>query len=279
MLTRRFVIAGSAALCALPARAEADPLAELEARSGGRLGVAVLDTETGRTLRHRADERFAMCSTFKLMLVAAVLTRIEAGTEKADRLVRYGAADLVTYAPITEKHVDSGMTVWALCEAALQLSDNTAANLLLDAIGGPAAWTAYVRRLGDTLSRLDRKETDLNSAIAGDPRDTTTPSAMLSDLQKVLLGDALSQGSRQRLIDALSAGSIGAHRLRAGLPAAWQCADKSGSGRNGTYNDIALIRPPQRAPILACTYLTQSKLTADDSEAVLAGVGRLIGAA
>ena len=275
MLTRRLMLVGSAAICATPARAEPN-FAALEAKSGGRLGVAVLDTQNGRKLQYRADERFAMCSTFKLLLAAAVLARIEAQKDRADRVVRYGKSDLVTYSPSTEKHVTDGMTVWALCEAILQLSDNTAANLLLDTIGGPAGWTAYARSLGDQISRLDRKEIELNTAIPGDPRDTTTPAAMLGNLRKVLLGDALSPSSRRRLIDTMATSTTGTRRLRAGLPPEWRVADKTGSGLNGTYNDLAIVWPPQRAPILACAYLTESKLTAAESEAVLAEVGRAI---
>lgn len=277
MLTRRFVMFGSVALCASPAMAGG--LGDIEARSGGRLGVAVLDTQTGRTLQHRADERFAMCSTFKLVLAAAVLARVDAGKDKLDRAIRYGKADLVTYSPVTEKHVAEGaLTLKALCKAALEVSDNTAANLLLGTIGGPAGWTSFARSLGDDVSRLDRMEIELNTAIAGDPRDTTTPAAMLKTMQKILLGDALSEASRRFVIDTLSRSTVGARRLRAGLPPDWRIADKTGSGLNGTRNDIAVIWPPQRAPILACVYLTQSKLTNTESEEVIAEVGRAIAA-
>lgn len=275
MLTRRFVMFG--ALCAGAAQAATeDSLSAIEARSGGRLGVAVLDTQTGRTLQHRADERFAMCSTFKLLLVAAVLQRIEKNKERADRLVRYSWNDLVTYSPVTELHVADGMTVWALCEATLQLSDNAAGNLLLDIIGGPAGWTAFARTLGDEVSQLDRREVELNTAIPTDPRDTTTPSAMLGNMRKVLLGDVLTSPSRQRMIDTMAAGTLGARCLRAGFPADWRVADKTGSGWNGTRNDIAIIFPPKRAPILACAYYTESKLANKDP--VIAEVGRLIAA-
>lgn len=277
MLTRRSALFGSIALCAGSAWADApNVLRALEAKSGGRLGVAVLDTRNGHAILHRADERFAMCSTFKLLLAAAVLSRIDTQKERADRLVRYNKSDLLPHSPVTEKHVADGMTVWGLCEAVVQPSDNTAANLLLDTIGGPAGWTAFVRSMGDQISRLDRKELELNTAIPGDPRDTTTPSAMLENLRKVLLGDVLSAPARHRLIDAIAGSMTGLHRLRTGLPADWRVADKTGSGPNGTYNDIAIIWPPQRAPLLVCAYLTESKLTAAESEAVIAEVGRAI---
>ena len=274
MLTRRMVFAGAAALFAVPARATQPQLAALEAASGGRLGIAVLDTASGRTLSHRADERFAMCSTFKLMLAAAILKRIDVGTERADRVIAYGKSDLVPWSPLTEKQ--TGMSIEKLLEAILLVSDNTAANLLLGTIGGPQGWTAFARTLGDQTSRLDRWETALNSAIAGDERDTTTPNAMLVDLQKVLTGDVLSPVSRQKLIDIMARSTIGARRLKAGLPADWRIADKTGSGDNGTRNDVAVIYPPGRAPILAVAYLTHATQSDASNEATLAAVGRAI---
>lgn len=276
MLTRRLAMVETAAMCALPALGGSDPLAELEAKSGGRLGVAVLDTGSGRTLRHRAEERFAMCSTFKLMLAAAVYARIDAGKENANRLIAYGKADLVAWSPDTGKHAGEGMTIAALMDAILLYSDNTAANLLLNTIGGPPGWTAFARALGDTTSRLDRIETALNSAVPGDERDTSTPAAMLADLQKVLQGDVLSPASRAALIETMARGTLGATRLKAGLPAGWRVADKTGSGDNGTRNDIGMIMPPDRKPILAVAYFTGSPLSDPERFAVLAEVGRLI---
>lgn len=276
MLTRRLVMAGAVALGTVPARAAEDVFAQLEAAHGGRLGVAVLDTGSGRMLRHRADERFAMCSTFKLLLGTAVLQRIAAGTEKSDRVVPFSANDLVTWSPVTAKHAGEGLSVETLIAAILQQSDNTAANLLLATIGGPSGWTAFARTLGDSISRLDRIETALNSAIPGDERDTTTPSAMLADIQKVLLGDVLLPASRQHLIDTLATSTTGIRRLRAGLPADWRVIDKTGTGGNGACNDIAIIYPPQRAPILACAYYTESTRPDTDREFVLADVGRVI---
>lgn len=276
MLTRRGVMLGTAALCAVPAWA--DGLSGIEARSGGRLGVAVLDTGSGRGLSHRADERFAMCSTLKLVLAAAVLSRVDAGKDSLDRMVPYGQSDLVTWSPVTEKHVEDGLTLRALCEAALQFSDNTAANLLLGTIGGPAGWTAFARSLGDEVSRLDRMELELNTAIPGDPRDTTTPAAMLKNMQKILGDDVLSEASRRFLVDTMAEGTLGARCLRAGLPADWRIADKTGSGGNGARNDIAVIWPPGRKPIYACAYFTESTLGKAEKDAVLAEVGRLIAA-
>ncbi|HEX3363482.1 class A beta-lactamase, partial [Phenylobacterium sp.] len=191
--TRRGLIAGAAAsLCVGPALAAADELAAIETRVGGRLGVFALDVRTGAKLGHRADERFPMCSTFKAMAVAAALANVESGDERLDRFVRYGEADLLGNAPITKAHVKKGgMAFGDLCAAAITVSDNTAANLILASIGGPAGWTRFVRRIGDKTSRLDRTEMSLNTAIPGDPRDTTTPAAMAADLRAVLLGGML----------------------------------------------------------------------------------------
>lgn len=278
MLTRRLMMFGSAALCAGPAKAVVeDGLSALEAKSGGRLGVAVLDTQSGRRLSHRADERFAMCSTFKLMLAAAVLARVEAGKEQGDRVIRYGKSDLLTHSPVTEKYLSSGVSVETLCAAVVRDSDNTGANLLLQTLGGPAGWTSFVRQIGDETSRLDRMELTLNSAIPGDARDTTTPAAMLQDLQKVLLGDVLSARSRRFLIDAMATSTTGLKRLRAGLPKDWLAADKTGTGLKGPCNDIGMFTPPGRAPVLACAYLTNATVADAEQEAVLADIGHLIG--
>jgi beta-lactamase class A len=201
--TRRTVLLSLAAVPFAPASFAADSapgqLAALEKSAGGRLGVAVLDTGSGRQVLHRAGERFAFCSTFKAMLAAAILARSEKEPGLLERRIRYAKADLVTYSPETEKHVDDGMTVAELCKAAVQLSDNSAGNFLIKALGGPQAVTAYARSIGDTEFRLDRWETELNTAIPGDPRDTTTPAAMMRSVQRLVLDDAL--GAPQRKLD------------------------------------------------------------------------------
>ncbi|MBU6298620.1 MAG: class A beta-lactamase [Alphaproteobacteria bacterium] len=277
MITRRATLAAIAAVPATAALAGDDPIAQIERRTGGRLGVAVLDTQSGKRIEHRAHERFAMCSTFKFLLITAVLSRIDVGKEHLDRFITYSRGDLVTYSPVTEEHAkDGGMALSALCEAAIEHSDNTAANLLLQTVGGPAGWTRFARTLGDRLSRLDRIEVALNSAVPGDPRDTTTPAAMLGDMKNVLLGKVLSETSRQRLEDWMAANTLGARRLRAGIPANWREGDKTGNGKNGARNDIAILRPPGRAPILACVYFTESNLSDDAREAAIADVGRVI---
>jgi beta-lactamase class A len=265
-------------LCALAPTFPAD-LARIEAASGGRLGVAVLDSATGAQVGHRAGERFPLCSTFKLLAAAAVLSRVDAGDERLDRRIRFEARDLVTYSPVTQHRVGEGMTLEEICAAAITMSDNTAGNLLLAAIGGPPGLTRYARSLGDEVTRLDRIEPELNEAAPDDPRDTTAPAAMASDLARLLLGNVLSAESSRRLLAWLLASKTGDARLRAGVPNDWQVGDKTGSGERGTANDVGIIRPPGRAPLLVAVYLTQSPQSADQRNAVIASVGRLIAAA
>jgi beta-lactamase class A len=255
-------------------------LVKIEAESGGRLGVAVLDTLTGARSSHRADEHFPICSTFKLLAAGAILARVDAGKERLDRRVRFQAGDLVEYSPITQDRVGGeGMSLAELCDAAMTVSDNTAANLLLAALDGPAGLTAYAHLLGDGVTRLDRIEPDLNEAIPGDPRDTTSPAAMLSNLQSLLLGNALSAGSKDQLIRWLVANKTGDARLRAGLPGGWRIGDKTGSGGRGSTNDIGIAWPPQRAPIIVAVYLTETSIPDAQRNATLAAVGRAVAVA
>jgi beta-lactamase class A len=251
-------------------------LVALERQHGGRLGVAILDTGSGRRVAHRADERFLMCSTFKLLAVGAVLARVDRGAERLDRRVVFGHDVLLSWAPVTSRHVgEPGMTVAELCQAAITVSDNTAANLLLASLGGPPAVTAFVRRLGDPLTRLDRIEPALNVGAPGDLRDTTTPNAMLADLRTLLLGDALSAASREQLAAWMRATTTGLDKLRAGAPADWRAGDKTGSGAHSETNDVAILWPPRRPPLLVTAYYAGSD--ADDAQrsAVLAEVGRI----
>jgi beta-lactamase class A len=280
MLSRRQLIATAVALpFATAAPAAAAPqgaLAQLERRAGGRLGVAAFDSETGQRLSWRGAERFALCSTFKLLAVAAVLQRAQAGQETLDRWIPYGSADLLEYAPVTRAHLNAGgMTLAALCAAAIQYSDNTAANLLLASLGGPRAVTVYARSLGDGVTRLDRTEPTLNSALPGDPRDTTTPNAMLQDARVLLLGEALAQAPRQSLTSWLMSGQTGATLIRAGLPRGWSAGDKSGRGGNGSTNDVAIIVPPTGKPALLAVYFTGSSGSAAAREAVVAEAARV----
>ncbi len=291
MLTRRQMLQGMAssvfagALRGVPARAASPPpalqaqFARIESLTGGRLGVAMLDTQSGMTAGHRADQRFPLCSTWKLLAVAALLRNVDAGHERLDRRVKFSAQDLVTYSPITQNHVgERGMSLGELCDAALTWSDNTAGNLLLQALRGPSAVTRYLRAIGDNITRLDRSEPDLNQATPGDVRDTTSPHAMLDDLKTLLLGNALKQPSRARLNAWLAANTTGAKLLRAGFPGTWRVGDKSGAGGHATRNDVAIATPPGRAPILVAVYLTEAKVADEQRDAAIASVARAIGA-
>ena len=249
---------GRSAAPAAPPPAPAPPptpddpdLATLERRSGGRLGVHALDTGTGAVVSHRGGERFLMASTAKLLLVAAVLDRAATDPALLDRLVHYGPDDVLEYAPVTARNVATGMTVADLCDAAVTVSDNTAANLLLDVLGGPAAATAFVRGLGDATTRLDRTEPELNvSAGPADERDTTTPAAMVGSVRAVTLGDGLAAPGRDRLTGWLVANTTGDAAVRAGAPSGWTVGDKTGTGAQGERNDVAVLLPPDRAPLV-----------------------------
>ena len=249
----------------------------LELRLGGRLGVAAVDIGSSRRLEHRAGERFPMCSTFKLLAASAVLHRVDEKKEQLTRFIPYTKADLLEYAPITREHVnEGGMTLAALCAAAVEYSDNTAANLLLQTIGGPEGLTRYARSLGDEQTRLDRLELYLNTAVPGDERDTTTPAAMVGNLRTLLLGDALSQSSRQLLDRWLGDNKTGDEMIRAGLPNDWKIGDKTGRGENGATNDIAIIRPPGKSPILLAIYFVGSTASPKARLTAIADVARIV---
>lgn len=243
---------------------------------GARLGVAMLDTGSGRALGWRQDERFPMASTFKLVLAGWMLERVDKGQESLANRVHYESSALVPYSPVTEKHTGAGgITVGELCDATVTLSDNTAANLLLARHGGPAGFTAFARSLGDTQTRLDRTEPTLNEALPGDPRDTTTPVAMLHTLRKLVLGDALSAASRAQLTDWIVANKTGDKRLRAGVPG-WRVGDKTGTGNRGSSNDIGVLWPPGGgAPVLVTCYMTGGAPAAPElRDAAIAQVAR-----
>ena len=251
----------------------------IERQTGGRLGVAVLDTASGAAWQWRGAERFPMCSTFKFLLAAQALHAADQGTGSLDDRVRYERADLVEYSPVTEAHAGSadGMTVRALCEATVTLSDNTAANLLLARGGGPAGFTRYLRSLGDTRTRLDRIEPAMSESKPGDVRDTTTPQAMLGSLRAVALGTALSPTSRAQVVQWLLDCKTGANTLRAGVPG-WTVGDKTGSGP-GTRNDVGLLwRPGQNVetapPVLVAAFLTGTQAPQPQRDAALAEVAR-----
>ncbi len=271
-----------------PERASSDALralATLETSAGGRLGVCLLDTASGRLIGHRLDERFAMCSTFKLPLAAIVLREAEQGRLRLDEMLPITTADLVSHAPVTEPKVGQSMTVVALAEAAQITSDNPAANLLLKRLGGPAAFTAALRALGDDVTRLDRTEPMLNLVKPGEVHDTTSPRAMATTMARVLTGDVLTAASRERLIGWMVATTTGSKRLRAGLPSAWRAGDKTGTAQSremtDKVNDLAIAWPPAKAPLVITAYFDSSRRTTATQaadEAALAEVGRIAAA-
>ncbi len=287
MERREFIVGGAVALFAgtLPARSSASadasaPFTEVEAQLGGRIGVAALDTATGARLARRSGERFAMCSTFKCLLAAAVLAKADGGVVDLARRLSVAPKDLLANSPVTESHIREGaLSIKALCAAAVEVSDNTAANALLTLIGGPQALTRYLRTIGDPVTRLDRFELSLNTNLPGDPRDTTTPDAMIATMRKVLVGNALSADSRTMLIEWLKNCQTGSQRIRAGLPKSWTVGDKTGTGANGAANDIAIVWPPMRPPLLIAAYCDNSRATADALNAAHAQIGRIVAAA
>ena len=256
-------------------------LAELERKVGGRVGVLAVDTGSGARVARRSSERFAMCSTFKIVLVAALLSRVERGELSLDERVPFSAADLVEHASVTTAHVAEGaMSLGDLCDAAVEVSDNTATNLLLPKVGGPAGLTSYARGLGDTVTRFDRNELSLNLNLPGDPRDTSTPEAFLATMQKILLGDALRPASRERILAAMKRSHTGDRRLRAGLPRDWVFAGKTGTGGRCTVNHVAVVWPPNRRPILIASYLSESETSGlGILEGAQATIGGVLGAA
>ncbi|WON78728.1 class A beta-lactamase [Serratia sp. UGAL515B_01] len=251
-------------------------LANLEKDSGGRLGVYAYNTANGQKVQLNGEKRFPFCSTFKVIAAGAILRHSLSHQGFLDQRIHYKKSDLAAYSPISEKHLDSGMTVSELCAAALQYSDNTSINLLMALIGGPAAVTAYARSIGDTTFRLDRWETELNSAIPGDERDTTSPAAMAASLQKLTLGDALPNEQRQLLNSWMKGNTTGDQRIRAGVPSGAIVADKTGSGDYGTANDIGVVWIKDSAPLVIAIYSTYAQQDAKARNDVIASATRIV---
>lgn len=255
MIDRRTILLTAAAMSAAPGLAR--PAAPLDLRAavtaaekatGGRVGLAVHDTVTGRRFSHRGGERFPMASTFKALLVAAVLARIDKGLDRLDRAIPVRASDILDVSPVSKAHVGGTASVAELCEATIIYSDNSAANLLLPAVGGPAGLTAWLRGIGDRVTRLDRIEPLMSEALPGDARDTTSPDAVAATWERLLTGTILSPARRALLTGWLVANTTGDTRLRAGLPRAWKVGDKTGTGGHGSVNDIAIVWPVRARP-------------------------------
>lgn len=274
---RLFLIPLFAAFC-LPTFASQettlDKAKTTESQLNGRVGYTVLDLTSGNILEnYRAKERFPMMSTFKVLLCAAVLSRVDNGQEQLDRRIKYNQNDLIEYSPITEQHITDGMTVGELCEATITMSDNTAANLLLTTIGGPQKLTEFLRKTGDKTSRLDRNEPTLNEALSGDERDTTTPEAMAKTLHELLTGKTLTASSQQQLMDWMIADKVAQPLLRSVLPTGWFIADKTGAGKHGSRGIIAVMGPDKNSARIIVIYLTENKATITELNKYIAEIG------
>jgi beta-lactamase class A len=278
-LSRRGLVVGLSGLAiggGALADDQPDNFQDLERKYGGRLGVFAHDTGSDHTSGYREDEHFLMCSTFKTLAVADVLARADAGRDQLDRRIPYGEKDLLDYAPVTRAHLkDGGMTLGALCAAAIHVSDNTAANLILTALGGPAEVTRFARSLGDDFTRLDRNEPTLNRP-AGDDSDTTTPRAMARTVGRILLGDVLKPKFRALLEQWMQEETPGRGRIRKGLPSTWTAADKPGTGDTMT-NDVVLARPPDRKPVMIAAYYESPNGSSAAAQTVMQEIGRIVG--
>ncbi|MEU6827230.1 class A beta-lactamase [Nocardia beijingensis] len=264
-----------------PSAAAAASFTEFETEHAARLGVYAIDTGSGRTVAHRDAERFPMASTFKGLACGALLRDHPLSTGYFDQVIHYSRSELVENSPVTEKHADTGMTVAELCEAAITVSDNTAGNQVLKLLGGPEGFTAFLRSIGDATSRLDRWETELNSAVPGDERDTTTPAALAADYRGLVVGDVLAEAERAQLKSWLIASKTGADRIRAALPAGWTVGNKTGSPAYGSALDVAVVWPPGRDPFVIAVLSTKAEqnaaadgpLVAEAARAAVAALG------
>jgi beta-lactamase class A len=258
----------------------ASALRAIHKRIGGRMGVHMLDTQSGRRIALDDDSRYAMASTFKVALAASLLWQVDHGAFPLTHELPIDRKDLVANSPILEKAVETGVTALELrdlCGAAVSFSDNTAANILLAGIGGPGSLTKFMRTIGDEVTRLDRIEPELNSNTPGDERDTTTPRAMVESMLRIFSQDVLSLASRALLIDWMMRARNGTDRVRKGLPRSWQAGDKPGTGANNAFNDLVIAWPPDRRPIIAAVYMSGSKLDAAQLAAAQAEIGVMIG--
>lgn len=280
MINRRTLLAAASGLVLAPAFAnEAPPvLAAYERETGGRIGLYAENLASGAKIVWRADERFVMCSTFKASLAAFVLARVDRGEDRLEDMVAYNAADLLDYAPVAKQNLAAGaMSVSDMCKATVELSDNACANLLLARSGGPAALTAFWRSTGDTVSRLDHNEPELNRSRPGNPQDTTAPAAMAGNLRRFVLGDVLKPTSRDHLTEWMVGCKTGNNRLRAGLPRNWKIGDKTGNNGKDASGDIAIAWPNAGGPVLVCAYTQGGSPTPKQFEAVFAEIGRMVG--
>ena len=283
---RRMLIGGAGALAlagCYPRRegpkAEDEPppflLSDLEARHGGRLGVAAMDIGSQRRVSWRGQERFPFCSTFKAFLAAATLQRVQREEERLDRAVRVTRADMIPHAPVTEKAIGRTLTIRELMQAAVEVSDNPAANILIREMGGIAVWRSWWPTFGDTTTLISRLEPDLNTALPDDPRDTCLPDQSIANIRELAFGDRLIPTHDQMIQGWMTASPTGPNRIKAGAPQGWTVAHKTGTGANGTANDIGVAFPLSGAPVILATYFTGATQASDDQrDAVIAEATR-----
>ncbi len=281
---KAFVLIASLAVAAVPYASQAQPAEsamvvkarEIESRLGARVGLAVYDMGRGTNWLYHADEHFPLTSTFKAVACSALLHQVDTGQTTLDHTVRVTQSDLLPYAPVMGKLVGQEVSLADTCSAALRLSDNVAGNKVLESIGGPKGLTEFLRSIGDPTTRLDRWEPELNEATPGDPRDTTTPSTIANTLRTLVLGNALSPASRIQLTAWLVADEVGGPLLRASLPRDWRIADRTGAGDHGSRGVIAVIWPPERAPIVAAIFITDTDATMDRRNRAIAELGEIL---
>jgi beta-lactamase class A len=281
-INRRTLLAAFPAVVAGTGLAHAEDAAStlrvFERKVGGRIGLFAENQATGARIVWRAGEHFTMCSTFKASLAACVLARVDRGEDRLDDLVTYGQADIQEYAPAAKANLaKGGMSIAEMCQAAVEISDNTCANMLLARIGGPPALTAFWRATGDPETRLDHYEPELNRSQPPDFRDTTTPEAMAGSLRRFVLGDVLSQASRKRLTGWMRDCKTGLDLLRAGLPAGCVVADKTGNNGKDVIGDIAVAWPQPDRPLVICIYTQGGSATTAQLHELLADIGALVG--
>ncbi|MER6614008.1 class A beta-lactamase [Streptomyces xantholiticus] len=253
----------------------AHELRALEGKYDARLGVYAVDTGSGREVAYNDGERFAYASTFKALAAGAVLRKYS--TNGMDRVVTYSADDLIAHSPVTEKHVGTGMSLRDLCEAAVRYSDNTAANLLFDALGGPGGLDAVLEAMGDDVTRMERREPELSRWAPGEMRDTTTPRAFAKDLRAFVLGDAIGRDERAQLTKWLRTNTTGNELIRAGVPKGWVVGDKTGTGSGyGARNDIAVVWPPDSAPIVMAIMSNRGDKDADHDNKLIAEAASVV---
>jgi beta-lactamase class A len=253
-----------------------EPFAVEERAARARLGVCAISLHDDRQIVRRGRERFPLASTFKLPLVMDVLSRVDAGIERLDRRIAFGASEILAYSPLVGQQPRGGtLTVADLCGAAIEQSDNTAANLLLATLGGPSGVTHYLRGVGDPITRLDRNEPSLNQATPGDLRDTTTPLAMASLLARLVREPILSVASKAMLFAWMRGATTGRARIRAGVPAGWTVGDKTGTTNSGG-NDIAILWPRREEPIVLAVYAAEVHAPDAERDAAIASVARSV---